>query len=206
MSRLVAFSHADRQGFGIVEGEIIFDCSLSPPFLNARGLAEAIGRGAPEDLIASAKNATTRIPLAEVKLLPPFVDGEKCLCVGLNFKEHAHEAGLPIPARPSLFARFPSSLVGHGQPVVAPCLSSQFDFEGELVVIIGHSGRHVPESRAMDHVFGYTIMAENSVRDWQKRATQVTPGKNFFRSGALGPWCTTRDEFDIRKNSRSQRA
>ena len=172
---------------------MIHDLPDSFPALKGRGLAGALRLRTPAELIALAEDSEIRVPLDSVQLLPPVTDGEKCLCVGLNFKEHAREAGLPLPAKPSLFARYPSSFVGHGQPIVAPALSAQFDYEGELVVVIGKGGRHLAESHAMDHVLGYTIMAENSVRDWQKHSAQVTAGKNFFHSGALGPWCVTGD-------------
>jgi 2-keto-4-pentenoate hydratase/2-oxohepta-3-ene-1,7-dioic acid hydratase in catechol pathway len=194
MARLVSYSYADRQSFGILEGDVIFDLPASSPELGAAGFAAALKLRTPEQLITLARNAKVTVPFAATQLLPPITDGEKCLCVGLNFKEHAREAGLQIPRKPSLFARFPSSFVGHGQPVLASFLSSQFDFEGELVVVIGRAGRHVTESQAMNHVLGYTIMAENSVRDWQRHSTQVTAGKNFFQSGAIGPWCVTRDD------------
>jgi 2-keto-4-pentenoate hydratase/2-oxohepta-3-ene-1,7-dioic acid hydratase in catechol pathway len=196
MARFVTYSHADRQGFGLLEGNFIHDLSESFPELKGKGLAGALRLRTPDELIALAQQAGIRVPLDAVQLLPPVTDGEKCLCVGLNFKDHAREAGLPIPGKPSLFARYPSSFVGHGQSIVAPSLSAQFDFEGELVVVIGRGGRHLPESHAIDHVLGYTIMAENSVRDWQKHSSQVTAGKNFFHSGALGPWCVTRDACD----------
>ena len=196
MTKLVTYSYLDRKSIGVLEGRVVFEVATPRPTLSGSGLAHALAEYGLDELIELAKHSTVRIPIEAVQLLPPFGDGEKCLCVGLNFIDHAREAGLLIPDKPSLFVRFPSSLVGHEQEVIAPFLSTEFDYEGELVLIIGRTGRHISENEAMDHVLGYTIMAENSVRDWQRHASQATPGKNFFHSGALGPWCVTRDEFE----------
>ena len=101
---------------------------------------------------------------------------------------------MAVPSRPSVFVRFPGSQVGHKAPVWRPRASSQFDYEAELAVIIGSTARHVPESEADGLIAGYACFAENSVRDFQKHATQATPGKNFTASGAFGPWIVTPDE------------
>jgi 2-keto-4-pentenoate hydratase/2-oxohepta-3-ene-1,7-dioic acid hydratase in catechol pathway len=101
---------------------------------------------------------------------------------------------MAVPDRPSLFVRFAGSQVGHRVPVVAPRASPQFDYEAELAVVIGRTARHVAEADAMSHVAGYSCFAENSVRDWQTHSRQATPGKNFDRSGAFGPWIVTPDE------------
>ncbi|MDH0686350.1 fumarylacetoacetate hydrolase family protein [Achromobacter animicus] len=134
------------------------------------------------------------IALSDVTLLPPIPNPDKILCVGLNYHLHAQEANVPLPAKPSLFVRFSSSLTGHGQPVLRPAESEQFDYEAELAVIIGRSAHRVKEEDALQYVAGYTCMAENSVRDWQRHATQATAGKNFVHSGAIGPCLVTADE------------
>jgi 2-keto-4-pentenoate hydratase/2-oxohepta-3-ene-1,7-dioic acid hydratase in catechol pathway len=135
------------------------------------------------------------IALADLTLVAPITPNARIVCVGLNFAHHAKEANLPIPEHPALFARFASSLVGAGEPIVLPNLSSAFDFEGELAVVIGRAGRHVARESALEHVLGYTCFADNSLRDWQSHSRQVTAGKNFDRSGAIGPWIVTRDEI-----------
>jgi 2-keto-4-pentenoate hydratase/2-oxohepta-3-ene-1,7-dioic acid hydratase in catechol pathway len=132
--------------------------------------------------------------LAGLRLLPPVPAPRKILCVGLNYGRHVAEAGRELPAHPSMFARFADSFVGHEAPVWKPRLSDKFDYEGELAVVIGRAGRHIAARDALSHVAGYTCMAENSVRDFQKHNAQVTPGKNFERSGAIGPWLVTADE------------
>lgn len=129
----------------------------------------------------------------KVVFLPPVSACNKIFCVGLNYGRHVVESGRELPEYPSLFLRHADSFVGHAENVWKPAVSDQFDYEGELVVVIGKSGRHIKEENAWDHVAGYTCMAENSVRDYQKHATQVTAGKNFDRSGALGPWIKTAD-------------
>jgi 2-keto-4-pentenoate hydratase/2-oxohepta-3-ene-1,7-dioic acid hydratase in catechol pathway len=197
MARFVTFSHAGSKSFGVVDEKFIVDLPGSFPKLSGTGLAAALRAHSPQELTALAKDGNVRLPLDLVQLEPPVCDGEKLLCVGLNFADHAREANLPVPSKPSLFPRFLSSFVGHGRPIIAPppTVSVQFDYEGELAVVIARAGRHISEADAMQHVLGYTIVAENSVRDWQKHSTQATAGKNFFHSGAIGPWCITRDNY-----------
>lgn len=134
-----------------------------------------------------------------VQLLPPVDRPDKIICVGLNYRDHASEAASEPAPYPSLFVRFPSSQVGHRAPIVAPFNSTQFDYEGELAVVIGRPAHHVSPEQAMEHVGGYCCFAENSVRDFQQHSRQITPGKNFLASGAVGPWITTSDEVgDLR--------
>jgi 2-keto-4-pentenoate hydratase/2-oxohepta-3-ene-1,7-dioic acid hydratase in catechol pathway len=135
-----------------------------------------------------------RLRLDEVVFLPPVTDPEKIICVGLNYHSHLEETGEAPPHYPPLFVRFPSSQVGHGAPVVAPSISEEFDYEGELAVIIGRPAWRVAETAAMDFVAGYSCFAENSARDFQRHSRQATAGKNFLASGAFGPWLTTADE------------
>lgn len=134
---------------------------------------------------------------AAASFLLPVHDSAKFLCVGLNYKDHAAEAAVAAAGEhPSLFVRFRDSIVAHGEPILAPVNSVKFDFEGELAIIIGKEARHVSEAHALDHVIGYSCFAENSVRDFQSHSRQITPGKNFPKSGALGPWLATADEVD----------
>ena len=100
-----------------------------------------------------------------------------------------------MPTHPTLFVRFPDSHVGHGQPMIRPAASGEYDFEGELAFIVGRGGRHVPASRAMDCIAGYSCYNDGSIRDFQRHTTQFTPGKNFWRSGAFGPWMVTDDDI-----------
>ena len=141
----------------------------------------------------AAKGATSDHQFAHVRLLPPIPDPEKIFCAGINYRSHAAETGRELPKQPSMFLRLPNTLVGHEGEMIRPKVSDNFDFEGELAVVIGRSGRHIPEARALDHVAGYTCFVDGSVRDYQKHS--VTAGKNFPGSGPLGPWIVTSDEI-----------
>ena len=131
----------------------------------------------------------------DLKFLPPVRSPRKVVCLGLNYVDHAIEGGMETPPYPTLFARFNSGLVGHGEPLVLPRLSSKFDFEGELVAVVGKGGKDIPKSRALDHVLGYSIFNDGSIRDYQLKTTQWTAGKNFDHTGAFGPWLVTADEL-----------
>jgi 2-keto-4-pentenoate hydratase/2-oxohepta-3-ene-1,7-dioic acid hydratase in catechol pathway len=130
-----------------------------------------------------------------VRILPPVPRPPKIVCVARNFAEHAEEVGREVPTIPILFARFPATLVADGEPVVRPSVSEQLDWEGELAVVIGRSGRAVRREDAMSHVAGYSILNDVTVRDYQFRVTQYTAGKNFSRSGPFGPYLVTADEI-----------
>ncbi|WP_238364525.1 fumarylacetoacetate hydrolase family protein [Mesobacterium pallidum] len=133
------------------------------------------------------------IDLDKVVLMPPVSDPEKIVCVGLNYSDHSAESGFEQPDYPTLFGRFNSSLIGHGAPILRPDVSEQLDYEGELVAIIGREARNVPVDRALDHVAGYSIFNDASVRDYQFKAPQWTAGKNFDDTGAFGPVFVTSD-------------
>ena len=124
----------------------------------------------------------------------------KILCAGVNYKSHAAEVGRELPKQPSMFIRFTDTLVGHEGEMIRPKLSDNFDFEGELTMVIGKGGRHIPIERALDHVAGYTIFVDGSVRDYQKFS--VTSGKNWPGTGPLGPWIVTATKSPTRASSR----
>ncbi len=119
----------------------------------------------------------------------------KLLCLGLNYVDHAAEAAYQAPAFPVVFSRFVSSLVGHQEPIVLPRVSTQLDYEAELAVVIGRTARYIGKDAALDYVAGYTLFNDGSVRDYQKRTHQWTLGKNFDRTGPLGPELVTADEL-----------
>jgi 2-keto-4-pentenoate hydratase/2-oxohepta-3-ene-1,7-dioic acid hydratase in catechol pathway len=124
-------------------------------------------------------------------------DGQKkILCVGVNYRPHIEEMGRDVPDHPVVFTRFVSSLVGHDEPVIRPGVSEQFDFEGELAIVIGKTARHVPRARALDYIGGYCCFLDGSVRDWQRHTMQFTAGKNFEKSGAIGPVVAAHDVGD----------
>lgn len=131
------------------------------------------------------------IDLSSVTLLPPLSRPGKIICVGLNYADHAAEGGFEKPAYPTVFGRFATSLVGYGAPIVRPCVSEQLDFEGELAAIIGKTGRRISTDKALEHVLGYAVFNDASIRDYQFKTPQWTVGKNFDDTGAFGPWFVT---------------
>lgn len=131
---------------------------------------------------------------AALTFLSPVVRPSKIVCLGLNYKDHAEEAGLGIPEFPVLFGRFPSSLIGHKAPIILPKVSEQLDWEAELAVVLGKGGKNIAEADALSHVAGYSVFNDASIRDYQLRTPQWTAGKNFDDSGAFGPWLVTPDE------------
>jgi 2-keto-4-pentenoate hydratase/2-oxohepta-3-ene-1,7-dioic acid hydratase in catechol pathway len=151
--------------------------------------AEALGT-AYDQLLAG-----DRIDLGEAQFLPPLQRSRKIICVGLNYRDHSAESGFKQPDYPTLFARFTSSLIGHGAPMVRPRESIQLDYEGELVAVIGRPGRRIPKSDALSYVLGYSIFNDGSVRDYQMRTPQWTVGKNFDGTGSFGPWLVTSEEL-----------
>jgi 2-keto-4-pentenoate hydratase/2-oxohepta-3-ene-1,7-dioic acid hydratase in catechol pathway len=145
--------------------------------------------------VREAANASPNHEIDEVELLPVVPDPTSIWCVGVNYVEHRQETGREASKYPTLFLRIAASQVGHRQPMVRPRVSEELDYEGELALVIGKPGRHVPESEALRHVAGYSCYNDGSVRDWQRHTTQFGPGKNFHRTGGFGPWLVTSDEL-----------
>ncbi len=184
--RLVSFRHADASKFGaLVDGGIV-DFSARWP-----SLREAIAAKALPSLATAIKAAKPDIPLEAVELLPVIPNPDKILCIGLNYASHVGEVGRQLPTVPSVFSRLHNTLVPHGGNIIRPSASTNFDFEGELAVIIGERCRHVPRARALSVIAGYSCFLDVSVRDFQKHS--VTAGKNFPATGPLGPWMVTTD-------------
>lgn len=175
--KLVSFRNPATSApeWGVIDGERII-----PP-------------GVGVSLATRAAATTENHALAEVTLLPPVSDPGKIICIGLNYRAHVAEAGRALPDQPSLFVRFTDTLVAHGAALVRPGVSDNFDFEGELALVIGKAGRHVAEADAMAHVAGYACFNDGSIRDWQKHS--VSAGKNFPSTGGFGPWLVTADEI-----------
>jgi 2-keto-4-pentenoate hydratase/2-oxohepta-3-ene-1,7-dioic acid hydratase in catechol pathway len=127
------------------------------------------------------------VAIDDVEFLPP-VDPDKILCIGVNYKTHQEETGRLDQKAPTVFTRFSDTQMGHGQPAVRPNSTTQFDYEGELALVIGEPAYRVSEADAWDVVAGYSVYNDFSVRDWQKASSQWTPGKNFPNTGAFGPF------------------
>jgi len=129
------------------------------------------------------------------KLLPPLSRPGKIICIGLNYAAHSVETGYEVPAYPTLFNRFATTLTGHGSPLMIPAVSDQFDYEGELAAVIGLKGKFIPRERALEYVAGYSVFNEASVRDYQFKTPQWSIGKNFDNTGGFGPFLVTPDEL-----------
>ena len=161
------------------------------------GHLERLIAGGPDTLQAAFRALQKGAPVepSVVDVLPPLSAPGKIICVGLNYADHSAESGFKQPDYPTLFGRFVSSMIGHGAPMIRPAASEQLDYEGELVAVIGRRGRHIPKASALDHVAGYMICNEGSVRDYQFKSPQWTMGKNFDGTGAFGPVFVTSEEL-----------
>ena len=188
--KLLSFSADGKELFGAVSGDGVVTLSerVGQPSLRA-----ALAAGAMDAMHKAARDAKPDRKLADIKFLPVITDPGKILCAGVNYRSHAAEVGRELPKQPSMFIRFTDTLVGHEGEMIRPTVSDNYDFEGELTLIIGKGGRHIKAEHALDHVAGYTIFVDGSVRDYQKFS--VTSGKNFPGTGPLGPWLVTTDEI-----------
>jgi 2-keto-4-pentenoate hydratase/2-oxohepta-3-ene-1,7-dioic acid hydratase in catechol pathway len=196
--KLMMFEKGQGAALGLVEGQSVIDLGAADPSL-PKDLKSLIAAGpqALASVTAAAAKAPASAKLAIDKVKPalPISPPGKIICVGLNYALHAKEGGHPMPTYPSFFLRVPTSLVAAGAPVIRPKASTQLDYECELTIVVGKRGRHIPEAKALEHVFGYTLFNDVSVRDFQRKTTQWTPGKNFDGTGPLGPWVVTADEL-----------
>ncbi len=191
--KLASFWVAGHEGFGaVVDGGVVeLTGRLSG---HQQILRDVLADDALAEAAQVVDGAEPDHALDEIEWRLPIPDPEKIYCVGQNYAEHIREMGMELPDSPSIFSRYPRTFVPHLGQMIMPSDSVQFDYEGEMTVVIGREARHVSESDALDHVAGYTICNDGSVRDWQRRGPQVAPGKNWEASGMLGPWITTADE------------
>lgn len=194
--RLVSFDKNGRARCGARRGDIIVDLAVAAPDLPATWPA-IFAADALQDVDKAVRDAEgdALIPADEARLLVPIPQPPKILCIGLNYRSHAEESGMDIPEYPIVFPRWPRSLVAHDAPLIRPAESGNFDFEAEMVAVIGRGGRRIEKESALDHVVGYSIANEGSLRDYQFKSTQWAMGKNFDRSGAFGPEIVTADEL-----------
>jgi 2-keto-4-pentenoate hydratase/2-oxohepta-3-ene-1,7-dioic acid hydratase in catechol pathway len=198
--RLASYMAHGRTSFGAVAGEGVVDfrVRLGTRFAT---LLDLIRANAVEEARTIMAGVRPDFPLSEVELLPPLLAPEKILCIGINYANRNADFNDPdAPKYPSMFYRHPGSFVGSGQALVRPKVSEQFDYEGEIAMVIGREGRHIPKERARDHILGYTLCNEGTVRDWLRHGKfNVTQGKNFDKSGSIGPFIVTTDEIDAGK-------
>ncbi len=147
------------------------------------------------DALADKIAGAPTVPVSSITPALPIADPGAIICVGLNYTDHIKEGGYDVPDYPALFMRSKASLMAAGQPLVRPTCSDKLDYEAELMLVVGKGGRHISEEDALDHVFGYTVFNDGSVRDYQRKTHQWTPGKNFDNTGAIGPYVVTPDEI-----------
>lgn len=145
--------------------------------------------------VAAKMGAADRVSVASITPALPVAAPGTIICLGLNYTDHIKEGGYDIPDYPALFMRGKNSIMAAGAPMVRPTCSDKLDYEAELMFIVGKGGRHISEAAALDHVFGYTVFNDGSVRDYQRKTHQWTPGKNFDNTGAIGPFVVTPDEL-----------
>src|SRR5882762_4139810 len=198
-TRLTSFKIHGRATFGAVIDAGIIDLGgrLGGRYPSLLALIRAGEAGLKDE--RAALTAWADYQLAEVEFLPPVLAPEKIICVGINYPERTAEYkdGREKPKYPNLFVRFPGSLVGHQQALIRPKVSEKFDYEGEIVLVIGREGRNVPRDRTLWMIYGLTLGNEGSVRDWLRHGTlNVTQGKNFDNSGSLGPWIVPAADLD----------
>lgn len=220
-ARIAAFRANGADRYGVVAEAGIVD--LTPEYgARFKGLKEVIEAGALEELIASAEGRAPSFNEAEVEFLIPIANPEKLICIGVNFPDRnaEYKDGQEAPPYPSMFIRFPRSFTGHGQNLVRPPESPQLDYEGEITIVIGKVGRRIPREKAYEHIAALTLCNEGTIRDWVRHAKfNVTQGKNWDASGAIGPWLvpfrsadqlddialTTRVNGELRQQDRTSR-
>jgi 2-keto-4-pentenoate hydratase/2-oxohepta-3-ene-1,7-dioic acid hydratase in catechol pathway len=202
--KLASYRARGRDSFGAVigegssEGVVDLKTRLAPQFTSVLDLLR-------EDRLDIAREAVRGVradfPARDVEFLPPVLQPEKILCIGINYANRNADFGdAEAPKYPSMFYRAPGSLVGHGHSIVRPRESEQLDYEGEIALVIGRAGRRIAPSQALEHVAGATLCNEGTIRDWLRHGKfNVTQGKNFDASGSIGPWLVTADEIDLGK-------
>ncbi|WP_446832046.1 fumarylacetoacetate hydrolase family protein [Candidatus Foliamicus sp.] len=195
--RFLSFEKEGRHSWGIVDGDGIVDLGAHHSALTS--LRRAIESQQLQELGRDAARLEPDYCLREINFLPTIPDPQKIICIGVNYahRNAEYRDGSSTPIYPSVFMRSRESLVGHNQDILDPPESDQLDYEGEIVIVVGKEGRRIPEDKAHEHVAGLTIMNEGSLRDFLRHAKfNVTQGKNFAKSGSLGPWLVTPDELD----------
>lgn len=188
--RLVSFERDGKAALGIREGEDV-------RVIGSETLESLLARGV--DLVGYAREHASqeRVPVSQIRFLPPLSRPPKIICVGLNFSDHTSESKYEQPDYPTLFFRVATSLIAHDQPMIRPRVtdSEGLDYEGEIAVVIGKGGRHISNDAALSHVAGYSVFNDGSVREYQFKTPQWTVGKNFDGTGAFGPDLVTADEL-----------
>lgn len=200
--KLASYRVRGRDSFGAIVGNgvdlgvVDLKTRLAPQFTSVLDLLRTSGLDIAREAVRGVR---ADFPLREVELLPPVLQPEKILCIGINYVNRNADYGeAEAPKYPSIFYRAPDSLVGHQGQIVRPRESEQLDYEGEIALVIGRSGRRIAPERALEYVAGATLCNEGTIRDWTRHGKfNVTPGKNWDASGSIGPWLVTAEEIDL---------
>jgi acylpyruvate hydrolase len=194
--KFISVSHQGSEGTGLLQADGQARIAWAGHANYPGSLDDLVQQGPAALRAASAVlGDLPAVDLAGMDVLAPLRRPGKIVCIGLNYVDHSKESGFEPPSYPAVFSRYASSLIGHGAPIVRPRVSEQLDYEGELVVVIGKRGRHIPVEHALEHVLGYSVFNDGSVRDYQFKSQQWTLGKNFDDTGAFGPALVTADEL-----------
>ena len=207
--KYVSFLYNDKNCFGILQGEKIID--LTSHYERYREgmewmpcLKSALKQGKISELSNLELDGLPKVNTSDVILKPVIPNPGKIFCVGLNYENHRAETKRPESMHPTIFTRFADTQTGHEDTIICPKVSEKLDYEGEMAIIIGKSGRYIVEENAMDYIAGYSCYNDASVRDWQKHTSQFTPGKNFYKTGGFGPYMLTSDEVPDYKEMKIQ--
>ncbi|WP_153772159.1 fumarylacetoacetate hydrolase family protein [Labrenzia sp. CE80] len=192
--KLIVGNTGEDNAVFLVEGELATNLTAAFPDVGS-DLMGLIGSPSLAALVAQGAPAKEKVPVSTIEPALPVEQPSKIICLGLNYVDHIKEGGYAVPDYPALFMRSLNSLMPAGQPMVRPTCSERLDYEVELMLIVGKGGRHIKEQDALSHVFGYTVFNDGSVRDYQRKTHQWTPGKNFDQTGAVGPFVVTPDEL-----------
>jgi 2-keto-4-pentenoate hydratase/2-oxohepta-3-ene-1,7-dioic acid hydratase in catechol pathway len=195
--RWLSFVRDGEETFGVVVGSdahagVVDVGQRHPEYVD---LKHVLADQALQELGAQVSGLDADCSLDAIEFLPVITAPDKILCAGVNYKAHMEETGRDPTAQPTIFVRFAAAQIGHEQPMIRPLESERLDFEGEIALIIGRTGRRIPRESALDYVAGYSCYNDGSVRDFQRHTTQFTPGKNFVGTGGFGPWLMTADEI-----------
>ncbi len=192
--KLISFKKNEQSSFGVVQGDQIIDLKkkLNHRYATLKDLLA-------EDNYLAQINAVADSPadftLAEIEFEPVIPNPTQIFCIGLNYADHVAETKREVTEKPMIFMRLIPSQVGHNQALLRPVEAEQFDYEGEIAIVIGKGGRRISKADAWNHIAGYACYNDGSVRDWQRHTAQWGPGKNFFQTGGFGPWLVTSDEI-----------
>ena len=194
--KLLSFSRVGEISFGIGKKDGVIDLGLRLKNKLSDKTISTFLSFFDYNYLEKYANLSVDYSYSDITFLPVIPNPSKIICIGLNYEKHRIETKRDVSGHPTIFTRFADTQVAHNQYLVKPSASDRFDFEGELAVIIGKGGRNIPEETAMNHIAGYSCYNDGSIRDWQRHTSQFTPGKNFPKTGAFGPFLVLKETIE----------